>query len=118
MQPHRSRAATVGFVAMAATWLSLVIVPPVALMRVRSAWLERLERPEAQAQWDAFRSDMRRQSGRDGPVQRKVPRSAEPPLRVWLRDYVWLGVAAWILFGGVLGVALLFFVGGVARGGP
>jgi hypothetical protein len=39
-------------------------------------------------------------------------------LRVWLRDYVWLGVAAWVLFGGVLGLALLLFIRGVAAGGP
>lgn len=118
MPSRRSFWASAGLAAMAAAWIALIVVPPVALLRVRAGWLQRLEQPEAQAQWDAFRADMQRQSGRDGPVQRKVPRSVEPPLRVWLRDYVWLGVAAWVLFGGIIGIAMLLFVRGVARGGP
>mgnify|MGYP003339467071 CR=1 FL=1 len=98
--------------------------PPVLLLQARSAWLERLESPEAQAQWDEFREAMKRQSGRDGPVQRKVPKSLEPPLKVWLRDYVWLAVAAWVILGGVLGfVAVMLGRGALltedepARGG-
>jgi len=45
-------------------------------------------------------------------VQRKVPKSTEPPLRVWLRDYHWLAIAAWILFGTVLS----FFTGVMVMG--
>lgn len=116
MPSRRSFWASAGLAAMAAAWIALVVVPPVALLRVRAGWLQRLEQPEAQAQWDAFRADMQRQSGRDGPVQRKVPRSVEPPLRVWLRDYVWMGIAAWVLFGGIIGFATLLFMRGVMRG--
>lgn len=98
--------------ALTAVWLAALVVPPVVLLRARGSWLQQLERPEAQEQWDAFRNDMRRQSGRDGPVQRKVPRSTEPPARVWLRDHFPLAVAAWTLFAGVLGgVFCLFAVG-------
>ena len=118
MPQRRSPLVSVGLAVLVAAWLAALVVPPVALLRVRGGWLQQLEGPEAQEQWDAFRRDMRRQSGREGPVQRKVPRSDEPPLRVWLRDYVWLGVAAWVLFGGVLGLALLLFIRGVAAGGP
>lgn len=109
--------ASVALAAMTAAWLAAIVLPPVALLRCRGSWLQQLERPEVQEQWDEFRRDMRRQSGRNGPVQRKVPRSVEPPMRVWLRDYVWLGVAAWVLFVGVLGVAVLAFVRGVVVGG-
>ena len=87
-------------------WLACMAGPPLLLMRERSGWLERLDRPGVQEDWDEFRRDMRSQSGRDapvtGPVQRKVPRSDEPPLRVWLRDHVGLAIAAWVLFGSVL----------------
>lgn len=117
MPQRRSSWTSVGLAALAATWVATIVLPPVALLRGRAGWLQQLEQPEAQAQWDAFRADMQRQSGRDGPVQRKVPRSVEPPLRVWLRDYVWLGVAAWVLFVGIIGIALTLFIGGVARGG-
>lgn len=115
----RPRFAGIAFIVAATCWLAAVVVPPVLLARVRGQWLADLEHPERQAEWDAFRSDMRRQSGRDGPVQRKVPRSIEPPARVWLRDHFPLAVAAWTLFAGVLGgVFCLFAVGSLTRRTP
>lgn len=99
-----------------AGWLAALIVPPTLLWRTRADWLAELDRPEAQSNWDAFRRDMRQQSGRDGPVQRKVRKSAEPPARVWLRDYFVLAVVAWVLFAGVLGGFFCLLVAGVLRG--
>ena len=99
-----------------AGWLVAVCLPPMLLARVRSSWLEQLDRPQEQTDWDEFRRDMRQQSGREGPVQRKVPKSAEPPARVWLRDYFRLAVVAWVLFVGVLGGFFCFLVAGMLRG--
>lgn len=110
-RPWLRRFVTVGVVA---TWLTALALPPALLLRVRTVWLEQLDRPEAQAGWDEFRRDMRSQSGRDGPVQRKVPKSPEPPARVWLRDYFPLAVLAWVLFVGVLGGFFCLLVAGVA----
>jgi hypothetical protein len=107
---------TIAIGAVVAIWLAALIVPPVMLLRVRADWLEQLDRPEAQSHWDAFRHDMRQQSDREGPVQRKVPKSAEPPARVWLRDYFRLAVVAWVLFVGVLGGFFSLLVAGVLRG--
>jgi len=101
---------------MVAVWLTALILPPVLLLRTRANWLAQLDHPEAQSNWETFRSDMRRQSGRDGPVQRKVPKSVEPPARVWLRDYFRLAVVAWVLFVGVLGGFFCLLVVGVLRG--
>ena len=58
---------------------------------------------------------MAQQSGPAGPVQRKIPKSAEPPLRVWLRDYVGLAISAWLLFGGVLGLFTGILLVGTVR---
>jgi hypothetical protein len=104
--------------AVVAGWLAALVLPPVMLMRSRAGWLQHLDQPEAQSEWDEFRRDMRRQSGRDGPVQRKVPKSAEPPARVWLRDYFRLAVVAWVLFTGVLGGFFCLLVAGVLRRDP
>jgi len=105
-------------VAAAALWLALLVGPPAYLLRCRTEWLASLERPQAQAQWDEFREAMRGQSGRAGPVQRKVPKTAEPPLRVWLRDYAWLAIAAWAVLGGTLGLFTgLFAFGATTSGG-
>lgn len=103
-------------VVAAACLLAALVVPPALFLRWRETRLAELSRPDVQAQWDAFRADMRTQSDRSGPVQRKVPRSPEPPELVWLRDYVLLAVTAWVVFVGVLGSVLLAMVVGVARG--
>lgn len=97
-----------------AAWLAAVILPPLGLARWRNARLAELTTPSVQADWDTFREAMREQSGRSGPVQRKVPKSAEPPELVWLRDYFWLAVAAWVILGGTLGGFFALVILGVA----
>ncbi len=96
---------------------ALVLLPPLFFLQWRQARLAELSRPAVQAGWDAFRDDMRAQSDRDGPVQRKVPKSAEPPELVWLRDYATLAIAAWVLFVGVIGIFFVVLVRGAVQGG-
>ena len=100
---------------MIACWLAAVAAPPLALVAWRERRLAEVASPEAQAEWDAFRADMRQQSDRDGPVQRQVPKSAEPPELVWLRDYLGLAIAAWVTLIGVLGGFLAALALGMAR---
>ena len=98
-------------------WALLMVLPPYALWTLRGSWLADLDSPNVQAEWNQFRDDMKKQSDRSGPVQHKVPKSSEPPLRVWLRDYFWLAVIAWAVLTSVLysffGLAIL----GVTRSG-
>ena len=115
MPSHSPARATAVTLLLAALWLAGLVGPPVALLRVRSDWLARLEAPEEQARWDAFREAMKQQSGREGPVQRKVPKSTEPPLKVWLRDYAWLAIAAWVVLGGALGFVAMVLVRGTLQ---
>lgn len=96
----------------AAVWLAAIAIPPLLLYRYREARLAELDEPTVQAGWDTFRDEMRLQSGREGPVQRKVPRSVEPPERVWLRDYPALAATAWVVFAGVLGGVLALMAWG------
>lgn len=103
--------------AVVAGWLMAVIAPPAGLAWWRSGRLAELADPAVQAEWDTFRAAMRQESDRSGPVQRKVPKSAEPPELVWLRDYFWLAVAAWVVLGGTLGGFLAIIVLGVAGPG-
>jgi hypothetical protein len=97
-------------------WITLLAVPPTLLIRARASWLASLEDPSVQADWEGFRSDMQAHSGREGPVQRKVPRSLEPPLRVWLRDHFGLAIAAWVILAGTLGAFLGMMVVGAVTG--
>ena len=105
-------------VAMAAAiWLAVVMGPPLALLQWRERRLPAVGSAASQAQWDNFRDDMRRQSGREGPVQHKVPRSDEPPELVWLRDHIALAVVAWMTLAGVLGGFLALALLGAVRQG-
>jgi len=73
--------------------VAVVLGPPLLLLRYREARMAKVSTPEARAVWDAFRAEMSRQSGDTGPVKHKVPKSAEPPELVWLRDYTPLAAA-------------------------
>ncbi|NBW85339.1 MAG: hypothetical protein EBR23_00545 [Planctomycetia bacterium] len=104
-------------VAAVVVWLGMVLGPPLALLEWRERRLPTVSSAESQAGWDEFRDDMRRQSGRGGPVQRKVPKSAELPELVWLRDHIALAVIAWMTLAGVLGGFLVMvFLGAVRQG--
>ncbi len=109
----RSRAVVV---AVVAAWIVAMVLPPAALSLWRAERLAELSTPEVQSEWDTFREAMRQESGTDGPVQRKVPKSDEPPELVWLRDFFWLAVAAWIALVGVLGGFVAILVVGVSGG--
>lgn len=98
-----SRRSRVFLACCVVAWLAAVAVPPVAFLRYRAARLPEISSPAALEEWERFRRDMRAQSDRSGPVQRKVPRSAEPPELVWLRDYPAVAVTAWVVFVGLLG---------------
>lgn len=98
-------------------WIAAVTLPPAAFLVWRRGRVEELSRPAVQADWDAFRDAMRGETGRTGPVQRKVPRSAEPPELVWLRDYPGLAVTAWVVLVGVLGACLAMLARGAAVSG-
>lgn len=99
----------------AAIAAAIVAGPPLVLLRYREARLAVVSTPEARAVWDEFREEMRRQSGEAGPVKHKVPKSAEPPELVWLRDYTPLAITVWLLLSGFLATAVVWFVWGASR---
>ena len=51
-----------------------------------------------------------------GPVLRKVPKSVEPPIRVWLRDSLPLAIIAWVVLAGTLGGFLGMMIVGASGG--
>lgn len=98
-----SSVSTAAVAVFAIVWIATVALPPAAFLRWRHARLAELAVPAVQEDWDRFRADMRAQSDGSGPVRRKVPKSAEPPEKIWLRDYPVAVVAAWVTFAGLLG---------------
>jgi hypothetical protein len=85
-------------------YVGLMVLIVVALQRSRSYALRDFSSDEAQAQWDTWRNDVAKSTEQPGPVARRLPRSAEPPTLVLLRDHY--GV---VLTGALLMSSLLFF---------
>jgi hypothetical protein len=98
---------------MSMRWLRWWIVGYAATLGVvawsmwvaRDRAIERLSTPQSLAQWQAWREDVRREQIEPGPVERRVPKSGEPPALVLMRDYF-----AVSLFGAVLFSTALYWV--------
>lgn len=79
----------------------------VACLYVRRATIETLDTPQAHAEWDQWRAAVPTLN-ETGPVQRKVPKSAEPPALVLMRDRFGTVIAAGLVFGSLLFGALVW----------
>lgn len=58
-----------------------------AMLWQRQEVLTTMSTAEARSEWDTWRDDVIRQQSNPGPVQRRIPKSAEPPALVLMRDY-------------------------------
>jgi hypothetical protein len=72
------------------------------LFAARNWALAELATPQSTAQWEAWRADVRAAQDQPTPVQRAVPKSAEPPALVLMRDYFRVALGGAILFSSVL----------------
>lgn len=74
---------------------------------------------QAQAEWDTWREDAKEQAAGQGPVARRVPKSAEPPALVLMRDYFAVCLVIALGLSSVLFGTLVFFIrGALSSGGP
>jgi hypothetical protein len=87
-----------GYVAM----VTLVIW---SVLSARHWALTELATPASTAEWEAWRDDVRAEQGQPAPIQRRVPKSAEPPALVLTRDYF-----AVVMCGSVLFTSLVYWV--------
>jgi hypothetical protein len=83
-----------------------------SLFYARRWALAEMARPDAVGQWQAFREDEKQQAEHPGPVQRRVPKSVEPPALVLMRDYFRVSIAGAVLFSSVLYWIMAWFVTG------
>ncbi len=95
----------VGYAAL----LGLILV---AMFRARDRAITQLSTPESLAQWQAWREDVRKQQAA-GPVQRRVPKSAEPPALVLMRDHFAVSLGGAVLFGTALYWVIAWFTTGI-----
>jgi hypothetical protein len=106
---------------MTMRWFGLWITGYAALMGVvtwsmfaaRDRAIEQLSTPQSVAQWQAWREDVQQQQATPGPVQRRVPKSSEPPALVLMRDYFAVSLFGAMLFSTALYWVIAWFVTGI-----
>ena len=69
------------------------------------------------ADWEVWREDVRQQTSNLGPVERKVPKSIEPPALVLMRDYFVVSIVGATFFSSLLYWIGAWFVTGALRTG-
>ena len=93
----------------------MVAVVVWSLISARNWALAELATPRSIEQWQAWREDVREQQTEPGPVRRRVPKSAEPPALVLMRDYFSVSFIGAILFTTVLYWVIAWFAMGILR---
>ena len=84
-----------------------------SMFAARDQAIQELSTPQSVAQWQAWRDDVRQQQTEPAPVQRRVPRSAEPPALVLMRDYFAVSIFGAVLFSTALYWVIAWFVTGM-----
>jgi hypothetical protein len=74
--------------------------------------LAELGTPASTAEWKAWREDVRAEQGKPVAIQRRVPKSAEPPALVLARDYFAVVLVASIVFSTLLYWVLAWLIAG------
>jgi hypothetical protein len=94
----------------------LAMIGIVVLMtRARDRAVTQLATPESMANWNKWRTDVREQQDQPGPVQRRVPKSAEPPALVMMRDHFAVSLFGALFFSTLLFWFFAWFMMGILR---
>jgi hypothetical protein len=103
----------------AARWLwvagyaALVAVVVWAIASAREWALANLSTSQSVGEWQAWREDVKEQQGAGGPVARRIPKSAEPPGLVLMRDYFVVCLVGALIFTTLLYWLLVWLVAGM-----
>jgi hypothetical protein len=105
------------------TWLWLWIAGYAALLAgvvggmlwVRQSVLTEFAKPESIADWQSWREDVIEGQASPGPVQRRVPKSLEPPALVLMRDYFTVSIVGATFFTSILYWIGAWFITGALR---
>lgn len=94
-------------------YVTLLCIVLVSMFVARDRAIARLSTPKSLADWQAWREDVRRQQDQPAPVERRVPKSGEPPALVLMRDYFAVSLFGAVLFASALYWVMAWFVIGV-----
>ncbi len=100
----------IGYVALAGAVVG-------SMFWARHTVLTEFSTPESIADWRAWREDVRQQQANLGPVERRVPKSEEPPALVLMRDYFIVSLMGATFFTSLLYWVVAWFVTGALSSG-
>jgi hypothetical protein len=89
----------------------------ISMLWERNSVLSILSTPTSIADWESWRADVRQQQTNPGPVERRVPKSDEPPALVLMRDYFKVSLVGATFFSSLLYWIMAWFLTG-AFGDP
>lgn len=93
----------------------LLLVVVIAMLKSRDWALAQLSTPDSIADWRTWRNDVERQQTNPGPVQRRTPKSTEPPALVLMRDHFAVSMVGAIVFSSAFYWVFAWFVFGVMK---
>lgn len=85
----------------------------VATFKARDWAVHQLATPKSLADWQKWRDDVKRQQDHPGTVQRRVPKSNEPPALVMMRDHFGVSLSGVLIFSTMLYWVFAWFAIGV-----
>jgi hypothetical protein len=94
-------------------YVVLVIAILAAMFKARVAVIDHLGTPNSLADWETWREDVRQQKDRSAPVERRIPKSPEPPALVMMRDHFAVSLTGILLFSSMLYWVLAWFIMGI-----
>jgi hypothetical protein len=89
-----------------------------AMLKSRDWALANLSTAESIADWQTWRNDVEQQRTKPGPVQRRTPKSTEPPALVLMRDHFAVSMAGAVIFSSAFYWVFAWFLFGVLKGQP
>ena len=99
----------VGYLGLAAIVLSLMLY-------ARHSAVAQLSSPQSIAEWQQWRDDVRDTQSKPKTVERRVPKSEEPPELVLMRDYFGIMLFGALLFSSLLYAIMVWFIVGMMSG--
>ena len=87
-----------------------------SLLSARRRALDEMNTPQARAEWETWRQSVRDEARAGAPVQRRVPKSGEPPMVVLMRDHFAVCLATAVVLSSALFTVMAFMLEGVLRG--
>ena len=94
-------------------YVALVAAVIGGLVYARSRVMAAYDTDQAQSEWEEWRADAKAQAEGKGPVLRRVPKSAEPPALVLMRDYFAVCAVIAVCLSSILFGTFVFLLRGV-----